>query len=242
MTMRLRIDRIGSFFTLCATSILIGCAGGEFGSELSERPRKSVPLSPADGAVLRLPQDQPFTITLAPTRKTPGLDGKADADAKANRDGKAEARAMVDNGGNATAGFQVGHSMKNDSDRLVNLTVRMICEYETAAGATPPGALPDAKVSLNLYARDGRNRLLTNMNLAQQASDAGTVSSKNLKELEFTLPLGAREWVNIYIAGTVQIEVPSGRSAEGLVKLTRLEMEITQEIAPPVQPAGQSNP
>lgn len=218
--------------------ILTGCSGGEFGSELREKPKHASALSPAGGTTLHLPQDQPFYITLAESHKTPGLGGKADADAQADKKGTAEATARVDNGGSATASFQIGHSMKNDSDRMMNLHVRVVCDYESAAGAAPPGPLPDAQVGLNLYARDGRNRLLTSMNLVKQASDAGAASSKNRKEIEFSIPLGAHEWIHIYLAGGVQIETPEGRSADGVVKLTDLEMEIQQEVAPPLEPVG----
>ena len=241
MIIRTLSAHIGLLATIVVLPILAGCSSGEFGSELAQRPKPSA-LSQADGAVLHLPQDQPFSITLAPTQETPGLGGKADADAKAERDGKAEAVARVENGGSAMAGFQIGHSMKNDSDRMMNLKVRLVCEYETSVGANPTGPQPDAKVGLNLYARDGRNRLLTSMNLAQQSSDAGAASSRDRKEIEFSLPLGAREWINIYLAGSVQIEIHEGRAADGAVKLTKLEMEIQQEIAPPVLPAGETNP
>jgi hypothetical protein len=144
----------------------------------------------------------------------------------------------VENGGSATAGFQLGHALRNDSDRLVSMHVRLRCEYETEAQATPPGPLPDAKVELNLYARDGRNRLVRTFNLAQHSTEEGAAASRDRKDIDLTLPLGAREWVSIFLAGGVEIETPEGHAARGAIQLNQLEMEITTETAPPVQKAA----
>lgn len=224
---------------LAAISLMLvsGCGGDGFGSELAARPRPQA-LDQGDGATLRLPQDRPFSITLAPKHAAPGLVGTADVDTHVSKDGSADASANVENGGNATASFQLGHALKNDSDRLVNLHVRLRCEYETDAQATPPGPLPDAKVSLNLYARDGRNRLLRSLNLAQHSTEEGAAATKDRSDVDLTFPLGARESVSIYLAGGVEIETSEGHAARGSVKLNKLEMEITAKTAPPVQKAA----
>jgi len=214
--------------------LLTGCGGGEFGSELAMRPTPRA----LGAAVLRLPADESFSITLAPTQETPGLGGQAEADASAAKNGAAEAVARVDNGGSAMAGFQLGHSMKNDADRMVYLHVRVACDYQTDAGAAPPSTMPEAQVGLNLYARDGRNRLLRSFNLAQHSTETGAVASKDSKVIEFTLPLGAREWVNIFVAGRARIETTEGHEAHGSIKLNKLEMTIEKETAPPVKTAA----
>ncbi len=237
--MTIRSLRIESCCVVVAgvSLLLVGCGGGEFGSELAVRPSPRA-LSRGDGATLHLPREEPFSIALAPTRETPGLGGTAEADARASKAGSADAAARVDNGGSALAGFQLGHSLKNDSDRLANLHVHLRCEYETEAEAAPPGPLPDAKVGLNLYVRDGRNQLLRSFTLAQHSTEEGAASSKDRKDIDFTFPLGAREWVNIFLTGSVEIETPEGHTARGSIKLLKLEMEITTEMAPPVQKAA----
>lgn len=213
-----------------------GCSGGDFGSELSARP---VPRSlDLNGQVLRLPQDEPFSIALAPTQEQPGLGGKADANAQVSNRGDADANAQVDNGGAASAEFQLGHAIKNDSDRQASLLVRLHCEFETTAEATPPGPLRDAEVGLRLYARDGRNRLLRNMQLAHHSTEEGAASSRVGKDVDFRLTLGPREWVSVYVAGGVHIDTQEGHSARGAIKLSGLKMEIETELAPPVQGAG----
>jgi hypothetical protein len=170
-------------FAGAALVVLSGCGGGGFGSELAARPTpRSLELG--QGAMLRLPQDERFSIALAPKQAAPGLGGAADAVANVSRDGHADATAQVENGGSATASFQLGHALKNDSDRLVSLHVRLRCEYETDAEVTPPRPSPDARIELSLYARDGRNRLVRSLNLARHATDEGAISSKDHKDIE----------------------------------------------------------
>ena len=215
---------------------LVGCGGGEFGSELAMRPSPR-PLSAEDGATLRLPQDQSFSITLAPKQSAPGLEGKANAVANAESNGQADALALVENGGSATAGFQLGHAVRNDTDRMINLEVAVRCEFETNAEATPPSPLPDATVGLHLYVRDKRNRLLRNFSLAQHSTEEGAAASTDRKDIIFALPLGPRESVSIFLAGSVQVELPEQHAARGSIKLSKLEMEIKTAAVPPVRKA-----
>lgn len=214
-----------------------GCGRGEFGSELSFRPSPQA-LGGVEGGAIRLPQDKPFSIALAPTQETPGLGGTAEADAHASKDGNADATARVENGGSALAGFQLGHAFENDSDRQMHLHVRVRCEYQTQAGALPSSALPDAQVTLKLYARDGRNRLLRELSLVAHSTDEGAASSTSRKNIEFDLTLGPRQSVSIFLAGSVEIETPDGRSAHGSIGLSGLEMDVRTEMAPPVRKAA----
>ena len=98
----------------------------------------------------------------------------------------------------------------------------------------PPGPFADAQVSLTLYARDGRNRLLRSVKCATHSSQEGAAASKNNKEIMFELPLGARESVNLFLAGNVWIETTPEREARGKIELRGLEMVIETEPAPPV--------
>ena len=60
--------------SLAALLSSIGCSSGDFGSELSVRPKPHL-FDARDQQTLRLPQDEPFSITLAPTQETPGKFG-----------------------------------------------------------------------------------------------------------------------------------------------------------------------
>jgi hypothetical protein len=223
--------------SLSSVLLITGCGGGDFGSELTVRPKPHL-LSGSDGQVLRLPHDEPFSITLAPTQETPGLGGTAEADTQVSKKGNADAVARVENGGSALAQFQLGHALKNDSDRQMDLHVHLACDCQTEAEATPPGPLPDAKISLTLFARDNHNRLLRSINLAQHSTEEGAAASKDHAQRSFTLTLGPGESVNVFVAGSARVDTQDGHSARGSIKLSGLEMEIKTELAPPVQQAA----
>ena len=89
-----------------------------------------------------------------------------------------------------------------------------------------------------LYARDGRNRLLRNVNLAQHSTAEGAASSTDRKDIEFTLMLGPLESINVFLAGGVKVETREGHAARGSIKLSGLEMEVQTRMAPPVRSAG----
>jgi len=213
-----------------------GCANGGSGTELAVRPVPRA-LEGVDGETIRLPQDEPFSIALRPLREAPGLTGGADADAHVSRDGNADAFARVENGGSAQAVFQLGHAFQNDSDRQMELNVRLRCAYEVAAGATPPSPFPRAKVDLRLCARGRSNRLLRNLNLAHHSTEEGAAASTDQKDVRFMLILSPHESVSIFVAGTVTAETREEQSAEGSIELSGLEMEVQTKLAPPVRSA-----
>lgn len=223
---------------LCGLWLLrVGCGPDEFGGELRFRPSPQ-PLGAAASETIRLPQDRPFSIALAPTRETPGLGGTAEADAHVWRDGRADAEARVENGGSALAGFQLGHAFSNEHDQQMALHFQVACEYRTDASAWPPGPLPDAKVTLKLYARDGRNRLLREFSLAEHSTDEGAAASTSHKQIDFDLTLGPRQSLSVFVAGGVEIDTPDGRSAQGSIRLEGLNFQVRTEVAPPVRKAA----
>jgi len=221
----------------CALSLLAlaGCQGAVVGSELSARPRPR-PISASDGGVLRLPADEKFSIHLAPSQQEPGLDGTARASADAKPEGDAAAQAEVENGGKAAATFQLGHALANDSSRQVALQFNVKFAYEFEAASTPVNT-PGATLSLKLYARDGRNRVLTTLPVLEHASEDGSASSSGDKQLHFSLTLGPGESASVFLAGNARIEAPYGRSARGALTLRGLTMEIETRPAPPVKTA-----
>jgi hypothetical protein len=212
----------------------LGCAGGNFASELSAKDKPiPQPLSNAAGKTIRLPQDKPFSLIVNDSQQKAALDGSAEADAEAQRDGQAQASASVSDGGQARATFQLGHAFKNDTERQTDLHVTVRCDYEYEAG--PASRWGDATVGLKLYARDGRNRLLTSFSLVQHSTEDGAATSKDSKVMDFTLTLGPGESVNVFLGGQVEIDIDAGRSAHGSLKLSGLEMEVEPRPAAAVR-------
>lgn len=219
--------------TLVAT--LSGCGASNVGSELSARPT-STPIKLGDAKAIRLPADAPFSIALAPANHAPGLDGKARAEAVADKKGAASAVAEVENGGAAEATFQLGHSFTNEGDTQLDLHCRVRCTAEHDAGATPDAG-PDAAIGLKLYVRDNRNRLLRSFSLVQQTTEQGAASTSEQKDLRFVLTLAPGESVQVFLAGNAKMECKPGRSAHGSLKLRDIVMEFEPKAAPAVRTA-----
>jgi hypothetical protein len=220
---------------------LPGCGRGGFTSELPVQPQAQI-VRATEGTTLSLPQDKPLAIALAPTQETPGLDGTADADAHATKDGNADARAAVKNAGTATGGFQLGHALKNETERQVDFDFHVRFRYEYEAKAEPASGLPDATVALTLYGRTGRGRRLTELDLLQHSTGDGAVQRAADEDLHFTLTLGPGETVNVYLGGEVKVEVADGHSASGSLKVSALKMDIVTRPAPPVATTQNAKP
>ncbi len=216
---------------------LAGCSRGGLASELAVQPQPQI-VRATESTTLDIPKDQPFAIALAPSQESPGLEGTADADAHATKDGSADARAEVKNGGKATAAFQLGHAIKNDTDRQVDLDLKVRCRCEYQAKAEPVSGLPDATVGLMLYARTAQNRPLIELSLVGHSTEKGAVSETGDKELSFTVTLGPGETANIYLGGEAKVETEPGRSASGALAVRNLQMQIVTRPAPPVAKAS----
>lgn len=239
-----RVTNFRPAIACIATSLFLattGCGGGSMTSELTVRPTAR-PVAAAEAKPLRLPADEKFSIALAPAQKTPGLMGTADAVASASADGNAEITALAETAGNASATFQVGHAFANDSTRQIDLTCRLRMNYEYRAASKSAIETQDAILSLAVFARDSRGRLLKTVNVLQDDTADGGVSSKDRKEVEFTVTLGPGESASIFVGGNVTVDVKDGRSASGAIRLNGLEMEVQSKAAPAVAPSATTQP
>jgi hypothetical protein len=187
---------------------------------------------------LVLPRDEKFSIALAPAEHRNGLDGVAQSDAKAARDGTAEAAADVTGSGTASAGFQLGHSFRNDTDRQTDFEFDVRLRYAYDASSDPPGGAPHATISLALYARDGRNRLLREQTLTSATTESGPVRRSTSDEVRFSVTLGPGESVSVYVAGRAAVAVSDGHSARGSLKIDGIEMEVSTRPAPAIRTAA----
>ncbi len=220
--------------------VLPGCGGGP-GESLSARP-KSTELGGYVERPLEVPKDVPFSITLAPSQKSPGLEGKADASADVSADGAGSASASVENGGTASGTVQIGHSVRNDTARQADVSVRFAFDFEFEVNAIMPARSPEANVSITLFARDERNRELATIACLKHASDQGTASGKSSKELDLTLTLGPGQSANVYLAALAGASTEPGRKAFGRVTLRSVRMVVTTRPAPAVGSASDASP
>lgn len=214
---------------------LVGCGGAAADSELSMRPK---PRALKGAETVRIPQSEPFSIALEPTSETPGLGGSASADADVNSTGSAKVSAVVERSGQATAGFQLGHSFKNDTDRQVTFNVRASCAYQVQAASTPAVDVPDASVRLKLYVRGNLNQLVREFSLLEHTTELGSVTGTNTEQIEFSLVVGAREAVHIFFAGFAAIDVADERTARASITAEDVTLEVTPTPAPAVGMGG----
>lgn len=220
-----------SALTLAAMS---GCGGPSFGSELRNRP-STTPLASAESRPLRLPADAKFTIRHHESRQVAEFEGQAQADADAAPTGEARAAAAVTDGGTAEGTFQLGHAFHNDGPRQLDLGVRVRLEYQYEASAEPQTGLPDASVGLNLYARDGRNRLIRTVPLVAHSTEQGDASSRGQEDFSFSATLGPGESLSVFVAGNARVQTRPGRSARVAVRISGLELEVETRSAPAVR-------
>ncbi|MFH1747942.1 MAG: hypothetical protein ABIG44_12980 [Planctomycetota bacterium] len=213
-----------------------GCANSRFGSELEMRPKPFV-VDTVEGTSFNLPELKPFSIALPSANKKAGLEGQVDADAVAAGNGTAEASASVTHGGTATGTFQLGHGFKNDTDRLTDFNFTIRFHYAFELSASPASGYPDAQVGLNLYARGPHGLLLREMTLVQHSTDLGAADREADETLHFTLALGPGDTAEVFLAGRVHSEIREGRSAEGMLKLSDVRMEVVTKPAPAVRTA-----
>lgn len=238
---RNRHQKLARRFVRCTPLALVlllgGCAGANFGSDLSARPRPQ-PLPKQDETRLQLPADRAFSITLAPSSREPGLGGKAEVHSSANSDGQAHAKATVQKGGSANAMFQIGHAFQNDTPQQADLDFKIAFDADYHIHTPHDSVRPEASVGLKLYARDGRGRLLRNMDLIGHTSEKGNAQRSIAETLEFTLTLAPGESVDVYLAGQVRVEVTDDRSGRGELRLRNLSMQIVTRLAPKVRKNG----
>lgn len=213
-----------------------GCSGGSMTSELAVKPEAHSISKPASSTI-RLPKDEKYSIALAPAQKSPGLSGSADATAEAGRDGNANLIASVENGGTASATFQLGHAFTNETDRQMDLHIRLRFDYEYSAAAKPLAPSADGVLGVDVFARSTRGKLLKTIPVLNFSTAEGDVSSRGSKEAEFAVTLSPADGAIIFVGGNVQIATKDGHSANGAIKLTKLEMEIEPKAAPAVSAA-----
>lgn len=228
-------------FAAALLLLVAGCSSGSMTSELAARPEPRAIAKLAAG-MLRLPQDEKFSIALAPAQKSPGIMGVADANAKATHDGNADLSATVENGGTASATFQVGHAFANDSDRQMDLKIRLRFDYEYHAEARPAALTEDAVLGVDVFARSDRGKLLKTINVLKFSTAEGDVTSRGNKEADFVVTLAPADAASVFVGGNVQIAAQDGHSASATIKLSKLEMEIEPKSAPAIpaatRPAG----
>lgn len=220
-----------------AVGFAIGCAGSSFGSELAVRPAPKL-IRDIQTTSFSFPRDGKFSIRLPQSSKQAGLVGTVEADATVDTGGKANAKAIVENGGTGSGTVQIGHLIKNDTFRQMDLDIRVAFHFEFDVSCSPDAKVPAASAGIRLYVRDQRNRLLREFDLVQHTTEQGSVRRNSDEEIEFTVSLGPDDSAAIFVAGQASVETEEGRSASATLEIDQLTMDIKTTPAPAVQRAA----
>lgn len=214
--------------------LLGGCASALPGSELAKSPA-AWRISGPTPTTLKLPAEKPFNIHLVEVTKAPGLDGTADADARADKQGTAMALAKVQGEGKASGSFRLGQALANPTERQVDfdITATYTCAY--AVSQTPAANFPDAQTTLRLYARQQRGRLLKALDLVTHSTENGAVERTSSDTVTFTVTLGPGADVDVFFYGEVTVSTPDTRAAEGQIELKDVQLTVATRPAPAVK-------
>jgi hypothetical protein len=231
-----------SLIVTVAAVVLGGCSTAQFGVDMATHP-KPYALRKTEPTILRLPQDQRFSIALESDHREPGLDGTADASADAKDTGQGEAAVAVTRSGSAEALFRLGQGFSNDTDRQMDLALVVRYHYDFDARAEPQAGSPDASVGLRLYAHEEHGRMLRDLVLIDYSTENGALQRQGDMHDSFTLTLGPGQAVEVFLAGRAKVDVSAERSASATLKLSELQFEIATRPAPAVsaRPEGRGS-
>ncbi len=218
--------------TACTLAFAWGCGGGDIASELRMRPRPN-PLPAPGAAGLVLPAQRTFSIALSSSQQSPGLGGRATADAAADRAGSARASAAVGTSGQAWGEFQLGHELRNDGDQTLMMKVAASFDYAARLSINPDEQrLPDGKVYLRLYVRDARGAIRRTDELISETTEDGDFDARGRLTVTFAAEVAPGGVYDVFLAGRVEAALPGRPAAEPLdveaaIELSNVTMQIT---------------
>jgi hypothetical protein len=191
-------------------------------------------MSPDAKSNLVVPSDEPFAIaeTSMQTDETTG--GTAAADTSISEQGSAKLETSAANGGQASAAFQLGHSVRNAGNEQAQVTLTVAFDYEYAVVEEPPAGLPDASVSLELIIRNRRERVLDRITLLDYSTEQQSGSEKSRKQFQTECLCPVNDTLDIFLAGSVKSGSQADTSASANLTLRNVELRFAGDFAPPV--------
>ncbi len=206
---------------LCA---VCGCGGGDF-ARIKVPPEQQITVSAdlAAGKTLKLPADKPFNVH-DPLRSSTG-DAQAGSDA--TEVGTAFCGAQGRNGGAASAEFQLGSCLYNETGKPLAATVTFSLDYEHKAESTAGATAETAgKMLLKIFIRDSVGKILKEQVLVQSASRVGPRSWSGRETQAFDVALQPDLSYHFVLAGRAEAATKPHTSASARIDVKRLEIEI----------------
>ncbi len=225
---------VAGLISLGIGALSAGCGGGRLGTDLSQRPPPHALAAPA-ATTLHLPRDRPINITLGRSHRAPGLGGSVEADAATDGQATADARVSIQQGVEGEAPIQLGHALRNDTDRQTDVDFLIRVQFGLEAATAPPENRPGATVGPRLCARDPRGRLRHEAVLGDYAPEFEAVQRVGQETLRLTLTLAPGEALGEFLAGRVVGAVEGPWSASARLQIRSLQCELTTQPVPAVR-------
>lgn len=231
---------------LAVTLFAAGCGGAGDAAPLVRVPaeRRQMVDPSAVGGRISIPADRPFNIHVRQSSQNPGSEGTAEGRSEASESGVASASAIAGNGGQASAEFQIGQAIDWNGEQPVTATVKISfrLEHELACtksggAADVAGPAPDANFRLLAYVRDDAGRIHPTMDVATLSADdaPGRGNRTDVREFEFVMQPRARYQIALH--GTAAAAAARAGTAQAVLKVGDLKMEIAFSEPPPAATA-----
>ncbi len=220
-------------FAPIALSALLatGCEMGGVTHVLKTHVRP-IALDSTRDALTTVPGDAPFAITQFEAQRATVAGGSASSDASATADGRADVSAAAADGGQAMATLQLGHAFTNRSEHQIAAQLSVTFDIECRTSATPPTGFPDARVTLELLARNRRTRAVRAVQSVDFTSQHGGGTKTRHESCALSLIFPPDDTYDVYLSGTANVVSKVGRSAECELALTNVEFSLKTQPAP----------
>ncbi len=232
--MRRSLGRTAVIGLLASSMVtMVGCGGGDFGTDVSLPPAERHTLTSAiqPGTTIRLPKSKPFNIHDKSWNATPGQDGTANAVADASPKGTASCKADAANGGSATAMFQLGHCIDNDSGKPMTVEVRMAIDYEHACQAKGEDPKNTANYAIKVFVKDTAGRVQQTLPLATHTTEDGRVQWSGTERTITEFTMRPKLGYYVVLTGRAQATSTAGASASAEVTVKSFTLDLRCEAA-----------
>jgi len=214
------------------SSILAGCGGPDFGGDVSiSADQRHVLKSDAartETVVLKLPEQRPLNIHVKKSSQNPGVKGQAQGYSDADATGKASCTAEASQGGSASAEFNIGHRVENNTGSIQDVSIDMTYDLKQVIQATPePAAETLASTALYLVVMDSMKRKVAEMNVLQVTSDQAISNTSTKDRRNLTVQFEPRLSYDVMLFGKVDATTSPKQEAKAQIEIKNLKLQLT---------------
>jgi len=214
-----------------AATLLPGCGGGiDFGGDVRVPAEQQhvIKAEQHTNAPLSLPADHRFNIHIKRSSQDLAAEGQARGESNATADGQAYASASAANGGSATAMFQIGHRLDNESGQVQSVAIEVQFDLvQEIKASQQPEPHTIAKADLHLVILDTHRRTVAKTTLIQATSDDAISSATGSQRRTVTATFEPNQSYDVVLFAQVEAATDSGQEAVAQIDVKNLQMIFT---------------